>query len=181
VDWNSFGDELWNIADIFRSDIVKPTEYLEEFSYLFFLRLFDEQEIYQEIVAKMLGQQYNPVIPQEYRFFNWACDPRNYARSREFKTVIDFLDKMFLDLASLRDIGDPKVDEDRRIIRKIFSNKTRRMQNDNTVIQVVDRLRLLKLPEDEGKKFDALGRGYEFLMYKLGQQGTYGQYLLLGI
>ncbi|MFP3144925.1 MAG: N-6 DNA methylase [Caldisphaera sp.] len=176
VDWNSFGDDLWNIANIFRSDIVKPTEYLEEFSYLFFLRLFDEQEIYQENIAKELGEDYKSIIPNEYRFFNWACDPRNYARSKGFKTVIEFLDKMFLDLANLPNTGDPKIDEDRSIIRKIFSNKIRRMQNDNTVIQVVDRLRLLKLPEDEGRKFDALGRGYEFLMYKLGQQGNYGQY-----
>lgn len=176
VDWNSFGDKLWNIANIFRSDIVKPTEYLEEFSYLFFLRLFDEQEIYQENIAKVLGEEYKPTIPNEYRFFNWACDPRNYARSRGFKTVTDFLDKMFLDLANLPNTGDTKIDEDRRIIRKIFSNKTRRMQNDNTVIQVIDMLRVLKLPEDEGRKFDALGRGYEFLMYKLGQQGHYGQY-----
>jgi len=175
VNWNSFGDELWNIADIFRSDIVKPTEYLEEFSYLFFLRLFDEQEIYQENVAKELGKEYKSTIPEEYRFFNWACDPRNYARNNGFKTVTEFLDKMFSDLANLQDIGD-KMDEDRRIIRKIFSNKVRRMQSDNTVIQVINKLGMLKLPEDEGKKFDALGRGYEFLMYKLGQQGSYGQY-----
>jgi len=176
VDWNSFGDELWNIANIFRSDIVKPTEYLEEFSYLFFLRLFDEQEIYQENIAKELGEDYKSTIPSEYRFFNWACDPRNYARSKGFKTVTEFLDKMFPDLANLPDTGDPKIDEDRSIIKKIFSNKTRRMQNDNTVIQVIDRLRLLKLPGDEGRKFDALGRGYEFLMYELGQQGNYGQF-----
>ncbi|MCY0850179.1 type I restriction-modification system subunit M [Sulfuracidifex metallicus] len=176
VDWNSFGDELWNIADIFRSDIVKPTEYLEEFSYLFFLRLFDEQELYYESIAKELGEEYTPVIPQEYRFFNWACDPRNYARRMGFNNVIDFLDKMFQDLANLPDTENSKIDEDRRIIRKIFSNKTRKIQNDNTAIQVIDRLRVLKLPKDESKRFDALGRGYEFLMYKLGQQGNYGQY-----
>jgi len=177
VDWNSFGNELWSIADIFRSDIVKPTEYLEEFSYLFFLRLFDEQEIENENLAKELDKEYTSIIPQEYRFFNWACDPRNYAtKTMGFKTVIDFLDKMFQDLTKLPDAGDPNINEDRRIIKKIFSSKTRKIQNGNTAIQVIDRLRLLKLPAVPGSRFDALGRGYEFLMYKLGQQGTYGQF-----
>ena len=176
LDWNSFGDELWNIANIFRGDSVKPTEYLEEFSYLFFLRLFDEQEIENENLNKEFGKQYEPIIPQDYRFFNWACDPRNHAKELGCKNVIDFLDRMFVELANLKDTGDSKTDEDKRIIRKIFSNKIRRMQNDKTAIQVIDKLRFLKLPTNEGKKFDALGRGYEFLMYKLGQQGNYGQF-----
>ncbi len=37
LDFQSFGEELWRIANVFRDDTLKTTEYLEEFSYFFFL------------------------------------------------------------------------------------------------------------------------------------------------
>lgn len=35
VDFHRLGSELWDIANIFRDDTLKTTEYLEEFSYFF--------------------------------------------------------------------------------------------------------------------------------------------------
>ena len=53
LDFQSFGENLWRIADVFRDDTLKTTEYLEEFSYFFFLKLWDERD--RADLARQLG------------------------------------------------------------------------------------------------------------------------------
>lgn len=36
VDFHTFGQRLWDIANVFRDDTLKTTEYLEAFSYFLF-------------------------------------------------------------------------------------------------------------------------------------------------
>jgi type I restriction enzyme M protein len=61
LDFNTFGDTLWRIANVFRDDTLKTTEYLEEFSYFFFLKLWDEREHSEE---EVLGDEYIPYLPR---------------------------------------------------------------------------------------------------------------------
>jgi hypothetical protein len=47
-DFNQFGGELWEIANVFRDDALHATERLETFSLFLFLKLWDEKEIEEE-------------------------------------------------------------------------------------------------------------------------------------
>ena len=86
-DFNQFGGELWEIANVFRDDALHATERLETFSLFLFLKLWDEKEIEEE---EELGRKKTPeeqLIPELYRFHNWALDPDGYARIRsDFNT-----------------------------------------------------------------------------------------------
>jgi type I restriction enzyme M protein len=61
LDFQSFGEELWRIANVFRDDTLKTTEYLEEFSYFFFLKLWDERERAEEAQLKEISDE--PYVP----------------------------------------------------------------------------------------------------------------------
>lgn len=47
-DFNQFGVELWEIANVFRDDALHATERLETFSLFLFVKLLDEKEIDEE-------------------------------------------------------------------------------------------------------------------------------------
>jgi type I restriction enzyme M protein len=54
-DFNQFGEELWEIANLFRDDALHATERLETFSLFLFLKLWDELELEeQEVRGKTL-------------------------------------------------------------------------------------------------------------------------------
>ena len=71
-DFNQFGEELWEVANVFRDDALHATERLETFSLFLFLKLWDEIEIeHEEATGKKLPDS-QQLIPEIYRFQNWA-------------------------------------------------------------------------------------------------------------
>ena len=87
LDFSSFGEELWRIADVFRDDTLKTTEYLEEFSYFFFLKLWDDRERAEQFATEELGETYIPYLPEDMRFYAWAEDPDAAAAEHGFESV----------------------------------------------------------------------------------------------
>lgn len=195
LDFKSFGETLWRIADVFRDDTLKTTEYLEEFSYFFFLKLWDDRE---QGMEEELGKDYIPYLPKEYRFYSWAKNPDQYAKARRFDSVVAFVNDLFDrfahigDVVRLKDgsierlppekpsITDGAISTDKvrnlELFRKLFRNHTLRVRYDPTIRELCKRLLDLKIDESTAGKWDVLGRAYEFVVQKLGEQKQYGQY-----
>lgn len=175
VDFHRFGEELWNIANVLRGDILKVTEYLEEFSYFLFLKLLDDREKLDEELAQSNGRDFISLIPETYRFHNWAEAPERWAIEHGSRSIIDFLNQMTMELASIPDDIDvqSKITKDRKLIRKVFQHHIMRLRYPKTVTELTRRLAALELA---GASYDVLGRAYEFVIQKLGEQGQYGQY-----
>lgn len=162
VNFQRFGNELWQIANVFRDDILKTTEYLEEFSYFLFLKMLDDREKADQEIAEAEGKEYQNLIPEKYRFYAWA-------KAHHPKGLLPFVRQMFDELAGIPDEGG----RDRSLIRKLFGNHILRVRYEPTLRDLVNRL--LEL-EFESASYDVLGRAYEFVVQKLGEQGQYGQY-----
>jgi len=162
VNFQRFGDELWQIANVFRDDILKTTEYLEEFSYFLFLKMLDELEKADQEIDETEGREYQGLIPEKYRFYTWA-------KAHHPDGLLPFVRRMFDDLAEIPDDNG----RDRSLIRKLFSNHILRVRYEPTLRELVNRLLAL---EFESASYDVLGRAYEFVVRKLGEQGQYGQY-----
>ncbi len=166
VDFHKLGNELWSIANIFRDDTLKTTEYLEEFSYFLFLKLFDDQEKQREEAAKLDGKKYIPYLPEELRFYTWA----NKIISGEIpiNEVVPTVKKIFQELAVIKN-HDGK---DLSLFRRLFRNHIWRIKYGPTIRDLLKRLVELELEQN----FDVMGRAYEFVVQKLGEQKQYGQY-----
>ena len=166
VDFYRLGSELWSIANIFRDDTLKTTEYLEEFSYFLFLKMFDDREMQKEEIAELDGEKYIPYLPEDLRFYNWAGKIVNDEISTS--EILPTVKNIFQQLVNIKD-HDGK---DLSLFRRLFKNHIWRIRYVSTIRDLLKRLTDLELEQN----FDVLGRAYEFIVQKLGEQKQYGQY-----
>ena len=176
-DFNQFGEELWEVANVFRDDALHATEPLETFSLFLFLKLWDEIEIeHEEATGKKLPDS-QQLIPEIYRFQNWASDPDGYAKEKGYEDSIDFCKQMFTHLAT-RDSKHPTA----RDVRRLFKDTVFRLRYTTTVRALASRLLGLNLREvmsrgmGEGERYDIFGRAYEFLLQQFGQNKEFAEY-----
>lgn len=173
VDFHRLGSELWDIANIFRDDTLKTTEYLEEFSYFLFLKLFDEREKQREELAHLDGTKFVPDLPNHLRFSTWAekisaSDGKTVKTDDGEFTIVDYVRNIFSELAEVKDHDG----RDLSLFRRLFKNHIWRIRYSPTIKELIKRLKDLELEQN----FDVMGRAYEFVVQKLGEQKQYGQY-----
>ncbi|GGK35715.1 hypothetical protein GCM10010965_30870 [Caldalkalibacillus thermarum] len=173
VDFHRLGSELWDIANIFRDDTLKTTEYLEEFSYFLFLKLFDEREKQREELARLDGTKFVPDLPNHLRFSTWAekilaSDGKTVKTDNGEFTIVDYVRNIFSELAEVKDHDG----RDLSLFRRLFKNHIWRIRYSPTIKELIKRLKDLELEQN----FDVMGRAYEFVVQKLGEQKQYGQY-----
>lgn len=180
-DFNQFGNELWDVANIFRDDALHATERLETFSLFLFLKLWDEIALEKE---ETLGRKLSDkelAIPQLYRFHNWAEDPETYAKSKGFNDSIHFCRHMFEELATRKVTGVEGYDLSNDV-QRLFSDSVFRLRYTSTVQALASRLLELNLREimsrgiGEGERYDIFGRAYEYLLQQFGQNKEFAQY-----
>jgi len=176
-DFNQFGQELWEVANVFRDDALHATERLETFSLFLFLKLWDEIELEHEEAAGKTVPDGEALIPQIYRFHNWADDPDTYAKQHGFDSSVDFCRQMFADLAILKS-SHPAA----RDVQRLFRDTQFRLRYTTTIRALVSRLGELNLREimargfGEGERYDIFGRAYEYLLKEFSQNREFAEY-----
>jgi type I restriction enzyme M protein len=180
-DFNQFGEELWDIANVFRDDALHATERLETFSLFLFLKLWDEMEIETEEETGIIKKDEEAVIPNKYRFHNWGPDPEKYAKEQNCQDSIDFCRRMFDDLATRKILDKNNVDITFDV-RRLFGETVFRLRYTSTVRALTSKLMELNLREvmargiGEGERFDVFGRAYEYLLQQFGQNKEFAEY-----
>lgn len=177
-DFNQFGDELWDIANVFRDDALHATERLEIFSLFLFLKLWDEMAEEDEEAHGTHLPDEKQLIPDRYRFHRWAPDPDGYARAQGFPDSIEFCRRMFADLAQ-RESSHPTA----RDVRRLFSDMVFPLRYTTTVRALASRLSEMNLRDimaravgQQGERYDIFGRAYEYLLQRFGQNKEFAEY-----
>jgi type I restriction enzyme M protein len=181
-DFNQFGEELWDIANVFRDDALHATERLENFSLFLFLKLWDEMYLEQE---EALGRPLNDEelsIPNKYRFHKWASDPDGYAKQNGYEDSVDFCRRMFDDLVTRKE-QDRYGNDITYDVRRLFEGTVFRLRYTTTIRALVMKLNELNLREimmrgvgESGERFDIFGRAYEYLLQQFGQNKEFAEY-----
>jgi len=178
-DFNQFGEELWEIANVFRDDALHATERLETFSLFLFLKLWDEMALEQE---EALGRPLKDAIPNKYRFHKWASDPDGYAKQNGYNDSVDFCRRMFDDLAT-RKVLDQNNNDITFDVRRLFGGTVFRLRYTTTIRALVSKLNELNLRDimmrgvgESGERFDIFGRAYEYLLQQFGQNKEFAEY-----
>jgi type I restriction enzyme M protein len=121
-----------NACDQLNSDGVTPRDYVEQLSWLFFLKAFDEIEQRREDEAAFEDNPYSRLLDGEYRWAEWT---QNIAKADE---MLEFVDgKLWKHLQTLEGSGAAER------IKRIFSsvkNHSRRGASFAKVVQQVNRL-----------------------------------------
>ncbi len=172
-----FENAFKNIDDILRKDKGCSTEmdYVEQSSWVLFLKYLDDLESDREAAAVLTGETYRPLLTPEYRWPAWAApkgaDGRiDLDRALTGDDLLDFVNKkLWPHLASFRQSAEsPQTLEYK--VGEIFSeidNKISSGYNLRDVIDQVDELRfgsavekheLSSLYEDRIKRMGNAGR-----------------------
>jgi type I restriction enzyme M protein len=181
-DFNQFGEELWEIANVFRDDALHATERLETFSLFLFLKLWDEMALEQEEALGRNLKDEELAIPEKYRFHKWAADPDGYAKKNGYEDSVDFCRRMFDDLAT-RKVADKHGKDITFDVRRLFGGTVFRLRYTTTIRALVSKLSGLNLREimmrgvgESGERFDIFGRAYEYLLQQFGQNKEFAEY-----
>ena len=156
---NRITDILW------AGGVTNPVTYIEQISYLIYLKLLDEEELNRELKARLMGDKATgngillfPKQSERYRWSKWRFksgnDLRNFVR-----------DEVFPYMASL-------VKEEPQIA-EYFRDAVLEIVDPNVLKQVVD--------EIDGIEFAKLGTDvkgdiFEYLLTHLGQSALNGQF-----
>jgi len=158
--------KLTRITDIlWAGGVTNPVTYIEQISYLIYLKLLDEEESSRELKARLMGKTTNgngkllyPKQAERYRWSKW--------RFKSGKDLRDFVrDHVFPYMASL-------VKEEPQIA-EYFRDAVLEIVDPNVLKQVVD--------EIDGIDFAKLGTDvkgdiFEYLLTHLGQSALNGQF-----
>jgi len=157
--------KLDRITDIlWAGGITNPVTYIEQISYLIYLKLLDEEESQRELRARLMGEQGNTrlLFPQQaerYRWSKWrfksGIDLRDFIRDEVFPYMANSLVK-----------DEPKIAE-------YFRDAVLEIADPNvlkTVIDEIDTLELNKLGQD------IKGDIFEYLLTHLGKSALNGQF-----
>ncbi|HET7625634.1 MAG TPA: N-6 DNA methylase [Verrucomicrobiae bacterium] len=153
-------DRLCN--KLWAAGVTNPISYVEQISYLFFLKMLDETEAENEREAKLSKKPYKPIFSGEKEKFRWSSFSQITSTNQLFKFVRD---DVFDFMRNLRG---------REEIRKLFDDAQFQIPDGHTLRDCIDLFREANLLDIDT---DAKGNLYESLLRRVGTQAQAGQFL----
>lgn len=153
--------DVKRVCDILRRDDgVGAKDYIEQFSWLLFLKVFEGVERQLKELEEADGRKYKPVIDAEYQWSSWA--KRDWKDKDELIHLIN--QKLFPYLKALK--GDPKKDKIGEIFRELSGNRILSPHNLLDVIEILD-----KIEKHHFQDTNLLSQVYEEILQAMGSEG----------
>lgn len=150
--------DIKRACDILRMDDgVGPTNYIEQLSWLLFLRLFELIELQlQDLGIKEVKL---PIIDKEYQWSSWAR--KDWKDKDELVFFIN--QKLFPYLRTLK--GTPEKEK----VAEIFREITNRMHSPHTILDTIDILNRIEMSHFQDTHL--LSQMYEEILQEMGSAG----------
>jgi len=168
-----------NLDNALRKDDGCSTEldYIEQTSWVLFLKYLDDYEKDRETSAKLNGKTYTPIISEEHRWTTWAA-PKTSEGKLNFKTALtgdDLLDfvnnQLFPYLGSFKSNAD-SPDTLKYKIGEIFGEIKNKLQSGYSLRQVINKIDEMRFrSNDEKHEMSSL---YEDKIQNMGNAGRNG-------
>lgn len=174
-----FEQTFKNIDDILHKDAGCGSEldYVEQTSWVLFLKYLDDLEMDKKVVAELSGKTYTPIISPEYKWAIWAVPKGEDGKLDHHKALTgddlkDFVDqKLFPYLKKFKTDAD-SADTIEYKIGEIFSELKNRMQSGYNIREVVNLVDDLKFRSHSEKH--EMSHLYEDKIKNMGNAGRNG-------
>lgn len=170
--FKNIDDTLWKDAGC-----SSELDYIEQTSWVLFLKHLDDFESDKETAALLNGENYTRIIDGDYRWNNWAAPKKSdgtldYNAALTGDDIRDFVNfKLFPHLASFKQTTDnPKTINYK--IGQIFSELRNKMQSGYALRDVVNKVDELKFLSNADKH--ELSSLYEDKIKNMGNAGRNG-------
>ena len=153
--------DIWRACDIMRRDdgTSGVLEYMEQLSWLIFLKVFEDVENRLEDEANFAGRSYQPIVEPKFRWSSWA---RKDWRAEELIRFID--SELFPHLRSLK--GTREKEMISTIFNEISGNRMKSPYNLRDVINLIDGINF-----NDAEDSHVVSQVYEELLLKMGKEG----------
>ena len=141
---------------------------IEQMVWMIFLKLFDAKEMEWEL----LESNYVSIIPEKYRWRNWAIDYKN-GKALTGDELTNFIIQLFLTLKDLP--VDENTDVRGVLVKQIFTDLNNYMKDGVLIRQVVNLLND-ELDLTDFKTRHAFNEIYETILKDLQSAGRYGEF-----
>jgi type I restriction enzyme M protein len=149
-------DKLW------AAGVTNPISYVEQISYLFFLKMLDETDAENERDAKLSKRPFKLIFTGEREKFRWSAWSQITDTTKLYKFVRD---DVFDFMRNLRG---------REEIRRLFEDAQLQISDGHTLRDCIDLFREFDFLDLDT---DAKGNLYENLLRRVGTQAQAGQFL----
>lgn len=165
----NIGTMIKRLQDIMRQDagINGDAQRIEQIVWMLFLKLYDAKEEEWEIE----DDNYVSIIPEEYRWRNWAVDNKD-GKAMTGDELSTFVINLFNTLKELPVTEDTGVKE--RIVREIFEDLNNYMKDGVLIRQVVNVLNEIDLTDFQTRH--AFNEIYETILKDLQSAGKSGEF-----
>ena len=174
----SVNSAIKSICDIMRrSNCAGAMQYVPELTWILFLRILDEREEQEEMMAKAVGQHYIPSLEAPYRWRDWAAPDGPKRVELQEGTLGGFFtfvnDDLLPHLKALRD--KPNATARQKIISEVMSGVERvRIDTERNMLDVLDRVHEIKDESIDPTHVFPLSQVYEGLLLRMGEKGNDG-------
>lgn len=168
-----------NIDDALRTEsgCQNELDYVEQTSWVIFLRYLDDLETDRQTSAKLTGRQYVPIINEKHRWKTWAVPKKangeiDYMVALTGDDLIDFVNRdLFPYLARFRQTAD-SPDTIEYKIGQIFSELRNKIQSGYNLREILNRVDELRFRSQTEKH--EMSHLYEDKIKNMGNAGRNG-------
>lgn len=157
------------LQDIMRQDagVDGDAQRIEQIVWMLFLKLYDSKEQEWEI----LEEHYKSIIPEEYRWRNWAIDNKD-GKAMTGDELVVFITQLFLALKNL-DVSE-STPKRSLIVKEVFTDLNNYMKDGVLIRQVINTLNEIDLTDFRSRH--AFNEIYETLLKGLQSAGNAGEF-----
>lgn len=159
-------DKIWN--DFWTGGISNPLTVIEQFTYLIFLRQLDQRQTLNEKKANLLGiPSENPIYTEAQRPLRWSS-----FKEKDPETMFNLFTKPQKDIDDLTVFDFMKnIGQQGGVFAKYMKGAIFMIQSPKLLDKVVQQIDALELDNK-----DAKGDLYEYMLGKIAEAGTNGQF-----
>ena len=130
------------IQNIMRQDagVNGDAQRIEQLVWMLFLKLYDAKEMEWEII----DDSYKSIIPEEYRWRNWAPDNKD-GKAITGDELLNFINQLFINLKDLE--VTEYTDKRSIIVKEVFSDLNNYMKDGVLIRQVINVLNEVDLTD----------------------------------
>lgn len=159
-----------SLEDTMRNDegLNGDAQYIEQITWLLFLKAFDAKEQEWELNAQMNGKPYTHVIPEGYRWRDWADDSEGITG----ESLMDFVNELFKVLRNL-DLSDGNTKK--YVVRNVFEDINNYMKSGIYLRKLINRINE-KVDFVDATKKHTFNELYEGMLKDLQSAGRAGEF-----
>ena len=165
----NIGTMIKRLQDIMRQDagINGDAQRIEQIVWMLFLKLYDAKELEWEIVE----DNYVSIIPEEYRWRNWAIDNKD-GKAITGEEMSNFIIQLF---STLKDLEvDENTDVRGKLVKEVFTDLNNYMKDGVLIRQVVNVLNEIDLTDFKVRH--TFNEIYETILKDLQSAGKSGEF-----